>query len=105
MQPQLSSLSHRPLVAMPLFDDQQASELARVKAKIDPLVLAFFATKQPGSQFHVNDLIRFVWDREPYATATSPDRVMRELKKGKQLNYELVSRKKSLYRVLVVEAA
>lgn len=103
MQPQLSSLSHRPLVAMPLFDDQQAAELARVSANIAPLVLAWFADRQPGDEFHINELTRFVWRTAPQIAADSPRRVMSELKKAKQVNYELVSRSQSLYRVLAVE--
>ena len=106
MQPQLSSpLPHRPVVVMPLFDDQQAAELARVKAKLDPLVLAFFATKQPGDLFTMNSLTDFVKAQRSSGVVESAGRVMRDLRKKKALNYELVSRSQSLYRVLAVEAA
>lgn len=105
MQPQTSNLSHRPTVAMPLFDDQQAAQLARVRANIAPEVLAFFASRQSGDEFHVNDLTRWVWRTNPLVAADSPRRVMAELKASGQLNYELLSRSRSLYRVLAKEAA
>lgn len=96
---QTETLSRRPTIAMPLFDTEQPAQLERVKWRLDPLVLNFFAERRPGDQFHVNDLIRYVWRFDPFATATSPDRVMRELKSSGRLNYELVSRSQSLYRV------
>ncbi len=62
---QSQSLPHRPTIAMPLFDAEQLMQLARVKAGIAPRVLAFFAAKQVGDEFHVNDLTRFVWEVFP----------------------------------------
>ena len=102
---QSSILSHRPTIAMPLFDAEQPAQLARVKASIAPRVLAFFAAKQVGDEFHVNDLTRFVWQTFPRVAADSPRRVMAALKAEKLLNYELVSRTDSLYRVAAKEAA
>lgn len=96
---------HRPFVAMHFPDEEQAAQLERCKAKIDPLVLAFFATKQPGDEFHINDLTRAVWRTAPHVAADSPRRVMAALKDGGRLNYELVSRARSLYRVAAMEAA
>ena len=102
---QSSILPHRPTIALPLFDAEQPAQLARVKASIAPRVLAFFAAKQVGDEFHVNDLTRFVWEVFPSVAADSPRRVMAALKAEKLLNYELVSRTDSLYRVAEMEAA
>lgn len=99
------TLPHRPLIAMPLFDTEQATELRRVRVTIDPLVLAFFATKRPGDEFHVNDLTRHVWQTAPHVAADSPRRVMAALKDAGKLNYELVSRSQSLYRVAAMKEA
>ncbi len=93
------TLSHRPTVSMPLFDAQQSAELARVSSKLEPLVLAFFASKKSGDEFHINELTRFVWRINPLIAADSPRRVMRELKMDGKLNYELISRSASLYKV------
>lgn len=100
---QTESLPHRPTVPMPLFDTEQAAQLERVRVAIDPLVLAFFATKRPGDEFHVNDLTRHVWRTAPHVAADSPRRVMAALKDAGKLNYELVSRSQSLYRVAAME--
>lgn len=102
---QSSILPHRPTIAMPPLDLEQLMQLARVKAGIAPRVLAFFAAKQVGDEFHVNDLTRFVWEVFPSVAADSPRRVMAALKAEKLLNYELVSRTDSLYRVAEMEAA
>lgn len=102
---QTETLPHRPTIAMPLFDAAQAEQLERVRVAIDPLVLAFFAARRPGDEFHVNDLTRHVWRTAPRVAADSPRRVMAALKDAKKLNYELVSRSRSLYRVAAVEVS
>ena len=105
MQPQLSSLSHRPLVAMPLFDEQQAVELARVKLNIAPLLLKWFEGKKPGDEFFISEPTQYVWRTAPQVAPDSPRRVLSELKDDGKVNYKLVKRSESRYRVLAVEAA
>ena len=95
----------RPFIPVPLADLEQAANLKRVSANIASLVLVFFAARKPGDEFHINDLIRFVWRSLPYVVGDSPRRVAHELKKQGLVNYELESRSKSLYRVLAREVA
>lgn len=102
---QVETLSHRPTIAMPLFDTAQAAQLARVRSNIAPLILAWFADQKPGDEFHINELTRYVWRFAPEIAADSPRRVMAALKADGKLNYELVNRSQSLYRVAAMEAA
>lgn len=100
---QTETLSHRPVVPMPLFDAEQPAQLARVGESIAPLVLAFFTTKQPGDLFTMNSLTDYVRARRSLGVVESAGRILRDLKRKGELNYELVSRAQSLYRVLAVE--
>lgn len=100
---QTEALSHRPVIAMPLFDTGQAEQLERVGESIAPLVLAFFATKQPGDLFTMNSLTDYVRARRSLGVVESAGRILRDLKRKGELNYELVSRSQSLYRVLALE--
>lgn len=96
----------RPYIPVRHADDEQAAQLARCGKSIAPHVLAFFATKQPGDLFTMNSLTDFVKSQRPSGVVESAGRVMRDLKtKKKALNYELVSRHMSLYRVLAKEGA
>ena len=72
------------------------ADLKRVSGKIAGLILAFRATKQPGEQWHSEDLHKFVNQVSKVAPA-SADRVLRQLRKAGQLDYQVVSRSKSLY--------
>ena len=102
---QIETLPHRPHIATPLFDAAQAAQLERVRANIAPLILAWFEGQKPGDEFHINELTRFVWRTAPHVAADSPRRVMAALKDAGKLNYELVSRSQSLYRVAAMKEA
>ena len=85
------------------FEFDQATELARVTAGIGRFVVEFFDSIDIGSEFHASDLKQFVESRAEYGAPGSPDRVMRDLRKRGAVNYELVSRSKSLYRKVKCE--
>jgi len=72
-------------------------ELKRVSGRIAGLILAFRETKQAGEQWHSEDLHRFV-NRVSKVAPASADRVLRQLRKAGQVDYEVVSRSKSLYK-------
>ncbi len=99
MQSQSVSLSHRPTLAMPLFDNQQAEQIARVKLTIADYVLEFFESKNVGDQFHDADLWKFVNAQHRCAPA-SPRRIMALLAKEGRFKYELVSRSDSLFKIV-----
>ena len=102
---QVETLSHRPVIAMSLSDTEQPVQFERVRVAIEPLVLAWFEGQRPGDEFHINELTRYVWRTAPHIAADSPRRVMAALKADGKLNYELVNRSQSLYRVAAMEAA
>lgn len=79
------------------------TERRRVAGVVQNAVLEFFRLRERNAapEFHMGDLTRYVADR----VATAPDsagRIMRALAAAGRLDYELVSRPRSLYRVLAV---
>lgn len=80
----------------------QADELERVSSRIGAAIVGFCQRLGPGGEFYADDLRQHVLNACQSAPA-SPDRVLRALRQVGKLNYEVVSRSKSLYRVLAVE--
>lgn len=83
-----------------MFDAAQAEEVARVTSAIGGAVLAFCRARlrTAGGEFHGDDLRAYVAEHCPCAPG-SPDRILRALRRAGQLDYQLISRRKSLYRV------
>ncbi|KKL12521.1 hypothetical protein LCGC14_2534910 [marine sediment metagenome] len=83
----------------PMTSDRQ--ERARVRSRIGSLIMEFCYYNQG---FYMEDLRRFVERRLDGAIAPdSPGRILRQLRQQKLLNYKIVSRRQSLYRVVPVE--
>jgi len=76
----------------------QPRELARCKAVIAPLILKFFSLRGVGEQFHMADLTRFVNAHTPIAP-DSAGRILRDMRQGGELNYQVVDRRNSLYQI------
>ena len=49
--------------------------------------------------FHADELRKYVEEREPRIAPGSPDRILRRLRQKKLLNYVVIDRAKSLYRM------
>lgn len=78
----------------------QTTNLARVRTSIAPLVLAFCAERLRSTcQFHVAELHEFVKQSTPVAPA-SCDRVLRDLRAAGEVDYVILSRRQSLYRLM-----
>lgn len=77
---------------------EQAKQLQRVKGSIGDVIVEFFKSREVGELFYASDLHEFVAARASIAPA-SADRVMRSLRLDNVINYSLVSRSKSAYRV------
>lgn len=75
--------------------------LGRVSVRIANAIVAF-CVEQLGRQFHADDLRQYVRAAVGEIAPGSADRVLRDLRQHGALNYEVVSRSKSLYRVLDV---
>jgi hypothetical protein len=78
---------------------EQQKQLSRVTSRIGQAILEFC---YPGRQFHADELREFVSKRCSVAPG-SADRVLRDLRKRRLVNYKVISRKQSLYRVEPVE--
>lgn len=81
--------------------DEQTENLSRVSGRIGYIITQFCDDRlaQGNPQFHMDDLRTFVDGQRTVAPA-SPDRVLRDLRKRKMVNYRVVSRSQSLYEVL-----
>jgi hypothetical protein len=77
----------------------QVAELNRVESKIAPVVLEFFNQRSPGFEYHMGDLQQYVAARADISP-DSPSRILRDLKRKGEINYEIVNRRQSLYRFL-----
>lgn len=77
---------------------EQTKNLNRVSEKIRAIVCDFFDAKGDGSRFTINELGRFVRLKEAVAP-DSPGRIMRALRKEGRIDYEVLSRSQSLYRI------
>lgn len=82
--------------------NEQKENLNRVSEAIAKHVTAFI-NDHINAEFHVDELRRYVSARvDGYVAPASPDRILRALRSSKTVNYEVVSRSKSLYRGLPV---
>jgi hypothetical protein len=86
-----------------MADEIQRAELARVSSRIAAAIIAF-CKGRVGAEFHADDLRSHVTACVGVAAPGSADRILRDLRQRKALDYEVVSRSKSLYRVLSVQA-
>jgi hypothetical protein len=77
---------------------EQQRNLDRVKVSIADVIIEFFEMRRIGDRFFAADLHRFVGSRAQIAPA-SADRVMRDLRHANVINYCVVSRSRSEYRV------
>ena len=97
----MSSLSEKVWMS----SDRQERE--RVRSRIGSLIMEFFSlSRRPFVEptFHMEDLRKFVEiGLKGKIAPDSPSRILRQLRQQRLLNYEVVSRRQSLYRVVPVE--
>lgn len=83
----------------------QAANLTRVSDRIAHHVWLFCFYRLNGApDFTADDLRRYVAIAVPGIAPDSPSRILRELRKQGRVDYEVVSRAQSLYRVVAVRA-
>ena len=75
---------------------EQREHLERVTARIADAILSF-AAAHAGEQWHVEALRRHVERVVGLVAPASADRVLRQLRVDRRLNYRVVSRRASLY--------
>lgn len=84
------------------MDEEQEEQIERVKGRIGSLVKSFIRDRFEGDpQFYIGDLLDFV-GKATQSAPTSPDRMLRKLRKDGFCNYRVVSRSKSLYEITSV---
>lgn len=81
------------------LDFEQQKQLDRVALSSRDAVLEFFNAIECNATFHAQELRDYVAAQVTVAPS-SPDRIMRLLRKQGLIQYEVVSRSKSLYRKL-----
>ena len=86
-----------------MITDTHAANLARVGSRISHLIVEFCreVARRESPRFHLEELFSFVRMR----AAISPDsasRILRALRRDGVIDYQLVSRRESLYAVLAV---
>lgn len=80
----------------------QQEEIERVGKKIGAVILRYYQHKLSGaaSDFHMEDLVTYVQTTIPSVAPDSASRILRNLRTQGELNYEVLSRTNSHYRML-----
>lgn len=81
------------------LDPEQDENLERVKDRIGNATIEFFEDEK-RTEFFADELRRFVIAHVGKIAPGSPDRVMRDLRQRGVIDYEVVSRRHSLYRII-----
>lgn len=83
---------------------EQQDNIRRVSKKIRAHIIEFWRTRLgDDTDFHMEDLVSFVRAQIPNVAPDSASRILRDLKHKGVLNYVVLSRSKSLYRLLPLE--
>lgn len=77
---------------------EQSDNLERVSERISGSILRFWDRTVP--EFFAEELRQHVANECGYVAPGSADRILRDLRQRKVINYRVVSRSKSLYEIL-----
>lgn len=78
--------------------------LARVSKRLAAGIVSF-AKERVNDEFHMEELRAFLKAQDIEFAPASPDRILRALRQAGTVNYDLVNRTRSLYRVTGVSEA
>lgn len=94
------------MTSQPTLFDEQEAQLTRVTGQLAAAILRFcrhrLATGQP--EFHAAELREYVEGVHQGAPG-SPDRILRALRRTGAVDYRVIDRAASLYRIVSVRAA
>lgn len=93
---QLDLIDDRGRVLVNLERVEQAANLERVSGRISAAILGFCRGR---SVFHMEELRRHVEEVVGDVAPGSPDRILRLLRKQGRIDYEVLSRARSMYRL------
>jgi hypothetical protein len=83
----------------------QAEQLDRVGERIGHAVMLFFARRvRETPRFHAEDLRTFIRLYVGEVAPGSPDRIMRQLRQARKIDYRCVDRKNSQYEIVPIES-
>ena len=87
------------------LDFSNAAHLERVSSRISRAIIEFCRERKASNrtQFHAEELRKHVDKKVGVTAPGSADRILRDLRSKHLLDYEIVSRRDSLYRVLWTE--
>lgn len=81
----------------------QSANLTRVSANISDIVWRFCLRRwRLHAPFNMTDLVAHVTAMMPFIAPDSPSRILRELRRQGRVDYVVVNRAASLYRVVAV---
>ncbi len=80
------------------LDPEQDDNLHRVTERIGSAIVEFF--RPPRDVFHADELRKWVSGKVGVVAPGSPDRIMRALRQQHKIDYEVVSRRASSYRII-----
>lgn len=103
IQTAITKRTPRPHIAVKHADTEQPAQLARVKSRVAPLLLTWFASKKVGDSFYISEPTAFVWQTYPEVAPDSPRRILSQMKRlGElgELTYKSIGRS-GLYCVAV----
>jgi hypothetical protein len=86
-----------------MHDESQGEHLRRVRQKIGRIVITYWeaSVSDPYPFFHAQDLRLHVQAKIGIAIApASPDRILRDLRQKRLINYKVLDRRNSLYQAL-----
>jgi hypothetical protein len=81
---------------------RDSQHLQRVNDRIGPAVVRF-CRGRVGRTFHSIDLLHYVRVLDPTVAPDSPSRILRDLRQRGAVDYQLVDRQASQYRVTAVK--
>jgi hypothetical protein len=78
---------------------RQEEELERVSLRIGASILAFFQDRGLENFYRADDLREWVTQNVGPIAPGSADRIMRNLRQKRVINYKVISRSESLYQI------
>jgi len=81
--------------------NEQQENLNRVRLKIEGAITSFASARLLANNvtFHMEDLLLHVREQVPFIAPDSPSRILRLLRQDGVIDYMVISRKNSLYRL------
>jgi len=78
---------------------EQDHHLSRVSSRIAGHIISFFIDRGRGAEFHNAELVAYIRAAGFEVAPDSPGRIMRDLRSAGTIDYVVVNRRQSLYRI------